>query len=165
MLLFYWGKKLSKRKRKTFFGQSYYNRNNLQVPNLRGLVYFFLLFLLITPLEVRGTKRRFLIETSNGVKLFFLKEKFGYKFSILIPVKEAKENNEWDIFSYKEVEKLRELLDRDFGSSTNTPEPEATQHPLLTGSYKMGNEMVLMTMFVLKYTPNKIIRLYNTFKS
>jgi hypothetical protein len=145
MLLFYWGKKLSKRKRKTFFGQSYYNRNNLQVPNLRGLVYFFLLFLLI--------------------KLFFLKEKFGYKFSILIPVKEAKENNEWDIFSYKEVEKLRELLDRDFGSSTNTPEPEATQHPLLTGSYKMGNEMVLMTMFVLKYTPNKIIRLYNTFKS
>jgi predicted nucleic acid-binding protein len=33
---------------------------------------------LITPLEVRGTKRRFLIETSNGVKLFFLKEKFGY---------------------------------------------------------------------------------------
>jgi hypothetical protein len=38
----------------------------------------FQLFLLITPLEVRGTKRRFLIETSNGVKLFFLKEKFGY---------------------------------------------------------------------------------------
>jgi hypothetical protein len=34
---------------------------------------------LITPLEVRGTKRRFLIETSNGVKLFFLKEKFGYE--------------------------------------------------------------------------------------
>jgi hypothetical protein len=95
---------LSKRKRKTFFGQSYYNRNNLQVPNLRGLVY---------------------------------------KFSILIPVKEAKENDEWDIFSYKEVEKLRELLDRDFGGSTNTPEPEATQHPLLTGSYKMGNEVVV----------------------
>jgi hypothetical protein len=33
--------KLAKRKRKTFFGQSYYNRNKLKFLNLRGLVYKF----------------------------------------------------------------------------------------------------------------------------
>lgn len=89
-----------KRKRKTLFGQSYYNRNKLQISNLRGPVY---------------------------------------KFSILIPVKEG---DKWEIFLYKEIDKLTKLLDGDFGGSTNTPHLEATQHPLLIGRYRMGGETI-----------------------
>ena len=91
---------MAKRKRKTFFGQSYYDRKKLQVPKLKGL---------------------------------------AYRFIILIHVREA---NKWDIFSYEEGDKLGELLDRDFGGTTYTPGPEATQHPLLMGRYKMGNKTV-----------------------
>ena len=107
---------MPKRKRKTFFGQSSYNRSNLQVQNLRGEIY---------------------------------------KFSILIPVKEE---GRWEIFSYKEIETLAELLDRDFGGSTSTPPLEATQHPLLIGRYRIGKEKVTNThvRFEVYTQPNNV---------
>jgi len=94
---------LAKRKRKTFFGQSYYERSNLKVPELKGSVY---------------------------------------KFCIFIPIMEG---DRWEIFSSREIDALAKLLDGDFGGSTNTPVLDATQHPLLVGRYKAGNELITNT--------------------
>lgn len=92
-------------KRKSLFGQSQCNRDELRVPNLKGS---------------------------------------AYKFSILIPTTEG-EGSKWLIFSYREIEMLAKLLDADFGGSTNTLAIEETQHPLLAGRYKSGNETVTNT--------------------
>lgn len=91
---------MAKRKRKTLFGQSYYDRSKLKVPDLKGSVH---------------------------------------KFCIFIPIMEG---DRWEIFSFREIDVLARLLDGDFGGSTNTPVLEATQHPLLVGRYKAGDELI-----------------------